>query len=337
MQLRTQESVYKVTVAPSAAEATHGEGYNESAVVVHKDIVASGARPKKLFPTTSAILAVFVDETAKSESPNKYIIFHMKPLTTIQCLESPCAEVLKGASSVLPPVARAIGMCARLATTDRLAANFKAERALAKDMGEGGLSLHSQCDVHCVAGAQAKCFDLFGYLVSNMVGLRSSLRMTGSMRKFLACVKAVVCNKLQVLCGRPLVEAERYRHHMLKLFLARGSHVAERRMSLWIWVIVDWRNQHKVEHYTGEPELPNEARLGSIWDSVVRVVIGALAGKAPSTFPRSRRTGCDLATVGIGLLLCVRLPHHLRAQRRSTTRDAQLGGAPRQCCSHSCR
>ena len=67
-----------------------------------------------------------------------------------------------------------------IATSDRLAANMKAERELCRERGPGWLHLHAICDVHRVSTMQSRSLGHVKDLVSRLVHLSLSLRMSGA-------------------------------------------------------------------------------------------------------------------------------------------------------------
>lgn len=196
-------------------------------------------------------------------------------------------------------------MKVRLAVSDRLAANMKAERALAADRGDGWSSLVLPCDIHRVSGAQTKALELLKSEVSLMINMSLSLRLAGNMKRFRACMSAMVASRLQVLDGQPPADATAYRLGCIRLFLARGSHSGRRRALLWQWLNGDWREPSCIQHYIdpARPAAQNAPEV--ILRMVTRALILALAPRAPSTFPRHRWTGADAAVDEVGLLCCV--------------------------------
>ena len=176
----------------------------------------------------------------------------------------------------------------RIATSDKLVANMKAERELCREKGPW-LHLHAICDVHRVSTMQSRSLGHVKELVSRMVHLSLSLRMSGDMKWFRACMRTVVESKLTLLQGACSAKAADYRSYILELFVARGQFAAKRRSLLWVWCNGDWRNKSAIEHYV-DP-------AGPFAEEVVNAFLSALASRQSSVFPRHRWTGCDsLAT-----------------------------------------
>lgn len=194
---------------------------------------------------------------------------------------------------------------ARAATSDRLAANLKAETQLVADRGERWASLQAPCDIHNLCGAQTKSLVGVATTITKLIHLSLSLRMSGHMKRFRACLRSVVRMKLVLLPGKASAEAHEYRSFVLKLFLSGGSFAAKRRSMLWMWCSGAWRNTERVEHHvdlTG----PVWARTPEyISRMITEAIVGAMASKPPSTFKRHRWTGCDLAVDEVGLLVAV--------------------------------
>lgn len=311
MTVRCEEIVYSVT--QKQANPDHNpEGQNtlatqRSLVKIESTTEASDTGPSKLFQTLTSFVLLLKNERAPADE-DKYIQLRGQPLSTVQFLSSTAAPVLKAAlraASCVPVASREFEMKVRAATSDKYAANALAEREVMAERGTAWLGLRSDCDIHCVAGSQTKSLDLFGDFVSLMVNLALSLRLVGNMRRFRACLKAVVRKRLQLLPGDPPATAAIYREHILNLFCSQGPRAADRWMHLCTWFNGDWQNLHKIEHYCSGPVPTDEGARNALVANVVRAATSALAHRAPSTFPRSRWTGSELATDDLGLMLSV--------------------------------
>ena len=73
-------------------------------------------------------------------------------------------------------------------------------------------------------------------------------------------------------------------------------------MMLWVWLNGDWREENQIQHYLDPRRSKAQNQPEIICRMITRALIGALAPKAPSTYPRHRWTGCDIATDVVGLL-----------------------------------
>ena len=274
--------------------------------------VIADSAPTKLFQSRlTTVLLVKASPTspaAGDEDAPVYFYFQGNPVTWIQNLETASAECLKAALQETSPVSAAssaFSLRVRAATSDRLAANLKAERALASERGSQWASLQSACDVHSVAGAQTKTLAFLSDFVSLMVNLSLSLRLHGNMRRFRACLQRLIATRLVIKHGQASPEAKAYREFCLNLFLSRGTHVAKRRMLLWLWCNGDWKNTQAIEHYVDPRADPEHSQPEYISNMMSVAIVGAMATRAPSVFPRHRWTGADLATDEIGIMLCV--------------------------------
>ena len=315
LEVRTDEAVYNIIEQRRLAGGPDETAASDKIVVrVRESKVVSDTAPTKLFQTrmTTTILVKATPAptaaAAAAAAADQYFLFSGNPVTWIQTLESASAECLKAALQAASPVSRAsqaFGMRVRAATSDRLAANLKAERALAAERGLGWVSLQSACDVHSVAGAHTKALAFVSEFISLMVNLSLSLRLHGNMRRFRACLKQLIAAKLVIKQGESSREARDYREFCLKLFLARGSFAAKRRMLLWLWCNGEWRNPDAIEHYVDPRSAPEHREPAYISKMIAEAIVGSMATRAPKLFPRHRWTGSDIATDEIGLMLCV--------------------------------
>ena len=103
----------------------------------------------------------------------------------MQYLADTSAATLKQAlteTASTSPAAQAFEFRVRLACSDRLAANFAAERGIASDRGDSWACLSHGCDIHDLATAQTKTWEFFKGDITGMVNLSLSLRLQGCMR-----------------------------------------------------------------------------------------------------------------------------------------------------------
>ena len=141
----------------------------------------------------------------------------------------------------------------------------------------------------CSRGPWANVKDL----VSRLVHLSLSLRMSGHTKWFRACMRTVVESKLTLLHGACSAKAADYCSYILELFVDRGQFAAKRRSLLWVWCNGDWRNKSAIEHYV-DLAGPFAQTRSYISREVVNAFLSALESRQPSVFPRHRWTGCDL-------------------------------------------
>ena len=306
MVTRTDAVVFDIAVRADHSIQALQDGSAQRPVSIRKTILGSDSGPSKLFQTSAQVAMLLKQQEVHEGGASKYLFVTGRPLTCIQLLETSSAEILKAAlqaSSSVSVAANAFQFKVRVATSDRLAANLKAERQLSLDRGADWLALQSPCDVHCVSGARTKTFALLDGFISLMVNLSLSLRLSGNMIRFRACVRGVVASRLKIMRGEPSPAALAYRLHMLQLFLSRGSGAARRRSMLWVWLNGDWRDESCIRHYEDPRRSRAQNKAEVICRMVTRAVIGALAHRAPAVFPRHRWTGVDLALDEMGLLL----------------------------------
>ena len=197
----------------------------------------------------------------------------------------------------------------RIATSDKLVANMKAERELCRERGPGWLHLHAICDVHRASTMQSRSLGHVKELGSRLVHLCLPLRMSGHMKWYRACMRTVVESKLTLLHGACRAKAADYCSYILEVFVARCQFAAKRRSLLWVWCNGDWRNKSAIEHYV-DPAGHFAQTRSYISREVVNAFLSALASRQPSVFPRHRWTGCDLACDEVGLLLSVHNVSH---------------------------
>lgn len=135
------------------------------------------------------------------------------------------------------------------ATSEKMSTHLKAERHLVKERGGKWASLQSPCEIHNLAIAQTKAFSGMAEFVSNMAHLGLSLRMSGRMKRFRACLRKVVLLKLLLLPGQSSAVARAHREFVLKLFLSRATFAAKKRAALWVSCSGDWRREGVIEHH----------------------------------------------------------------------------------------
>ena len=260
----------------------------------------------KLFQTRATVGVVLRHQLPDQEEPT-YVFLYGRPLTWVQTLESTSAAALLEAllrCSFAPNSADDFDMRVRVVSSDRLAANMKAERDLIAGR-PGWLLLHSGCGVHDVATAQSKTWELLSKLVSDLVNFSLSLRCGGNMKRFRSCLESLIAGRLRIVHGSAPPRAAMYRHYCLSLFCGNGGHAAKRRALLLVWGNGDWRNEQHIEHYLDPRRPVSKNATGYVARSIANACLVALTSTPPPTFPRSRWTGWDLAVDYAALLLCV--------------------------------
>ena len=200
----------------SGGEAAGDDEQSVAKVSVETEGIDVG--PSKLFQVRSGLAMLLKAKHHLGDEDASYFIVLGRPLTWVQELQSTSAEVLAKAlrdASCAPRESGAFRMVVRAATSDRLAANVKAEREVCRLRGEGWSSLRSPCDIHRVSTMQTSSLDHVSDLVSQMIHLSLSLRMGGLMKRFRARMRTVVDSRLKLLTGAPSGEAIEYRNRTL--------------------------------------------------------------------------------------------------------------------------
>lgn len=304
METRTREQIFQIS---TTSGATIGGGAPEQpSTVVKATLLGSDVGPSKLLQSSSTV-SILAKAKHTTEDSAKFLLVDAFPTTWVQIIESSSAEVLKAALEDI--TCASVGSIdasfkVRATTTDKLAANFKGERGLVRQRGPEWVSLHLSCDLHACSGAQTKTFALVDTFVTGMIQLSLSLRLSGNMARFRACVRRVVASKLVILNQPPSPDADAYRQKCLDLFVTGGADAARRRMLLWWWCNGDWQDHTSIQHFPGnrgDHGLSEE----DICDQVTTAVMIALVGKAPTTFARHRWTGADISIDELGALQCV--------------------------------
>lgn len=305
MQTKETDVVYDIASAKTDALAIPNVEASQGAIV-KKIIVGSSTGPSKLFQTASSVTLVLRRRGGDDGRPPS-VVLTTHPVTWVQVVESASVEVIKAAlqsCSAVTVASRAFGLKVRGATSDRLAANLKAEASLVSDRQGNWCSLMMPCDIHRVSGSQTKMMSLVEDSISGMINLSLSLRLSGNMKRVRSCLIKVTATKLELLDRPPSDEAQAHREQCLDLFLSRGPNAARRRMLLVCWCNGDWRVRGAIQHYPGNG-FSSRLTREQISKSIANALVAALAFRTPTIFARHRWTGADLAIDELGLMECV--------------------------------
>ena len=98
----------------------------------------------------------------------------------------------------------------RAAASDRLAANLKAEHALAGSRGPTWAYLVSPCGAHCVAGTHTKKCKLMPYVISGMAHVSLSLRAPGVFKRDRLCIAGITARHILAIHGSPGADADAF-------------------------------------------------------------------------------------------------------------------------------
>jgi hypothetical protein len=151
--------------------------------------------PLKVLQTESTYTMLLKITTAPGP---RYMLVRGSSANWLQAGDRMTSDVMKELLSVSSPCslgALQFEQKTRAVCTDRLAANFKAERAMVKERGDSWKLLHLECRMHTNATVHGRTFDkLDSDHISNMIHLALSLRAAGQMRTFRRFIKTWVTN-----------------------------------------------------------------------------------------------------------------------------------------------
>ena len=187
----------------------------------------------------------------------------------------------------------------RATTTDQAAANHSAETAFMQGRSEQNWAhLHLPCNMHIIAKAHSRSFDIVQNQISGMLNFALSLSLGGNMLKFRVSLIAVVRQRLQIIVGHPPADAQAYRQFILSHFCSSGRNLAVKRFLLEHFANGDWRCKDAVQLYV-EPGL--EVNAAGMVDQVCSALALALTGSLFKLYPRHRWVGADGTVAQIGL------------------------------------
>ena len=184
--------------------------------------------------------------------------------------------------------------------------------------GNAWSGLHLPCNIHIIAGAFKKSFQLMDSDVSGMINVALYLSMGPNMFLFRQTLTQLVASKLQIVRGTPTPEMHMYREHMLNLFCSAGRGLALKRFLLSKLPNGDWRRKDIIEVFI--PPGLDFARE-QVLDNVCTALVLSLAGSLFSVYPRHRWLGADTTVEQVGLCEAVNglLSSTLHSMMQSTT------------------
>lgn len=166
----------------------------------------------------------------------------------------------------------------RMTTTDRYAANFKAEADLVRDR-LGWILLGFGCEAHGVSNIHTKALECVQEDVRGFVNLGLAVRQTGAMLCFRNCLQQVVKDRIvwPPLRGEPPAAATDFRLQAITSLTDGWSRCSalQRRALLQLLPNGDWRKQGVVEVYLHDslPEPPTKKQfVEEVASSIVRVL-----------------------------------------------------------------
>lgn len=265
-------------------------------------------------------------------SSGKLLTVIGRAATWLQLLERTTGEVLLEAArrrSTVSSASESFNHKLRLVQHDAHGANDRCEQGWMRDHGDSWALLELHCDVHKVAGIQTKTIgNMMKGTISGQLHFALAVNDGVGMHRFKRVLRELVVERLVIRRGRPAADAESFRRHVLRLCLARGSRLLERRLALWCLPNGDWRSQGVVEVYVPMHAEVNRAALVETVASSLCAVL--LPGKF-QVYPRTRWTRSDTAFDEFCLLEAV---HGLasaifpRWRALATTRSAKAASAP---------
>ena len=156
----------------------------------------------KLFQTRSRIAQLRTRPEAGQVA--KFFVVAGHPVTRAQELECSTSVLLlkklRGVSCV-PQGRMRTGPQSKNCHQRPTANIVKAERVLCRGRGPSWLHLHASCEVHRVSTMQSRFLDHVKDLVSRSMHLSLSLRMSGHMKRFRACMRTVVESEVDAVAG----------------------------------------------------------------------------------------------------------------------------------------
>lgn len=287
--------------------AVGASGGGEVAVAVDDNRMASFKHtPELKLATNSAVQKVLQHQQAAGilmKVEGRSVMLLLPLLSNLVVVESGTGVVLQACQLGLSACTRATKLFSqrvRAVCTDGSSANIACEKGVAAARGAGSRTLHALCDVHRTSLVHNKLFTLLDDNVRGMVRCALSMRAGSAMGKFRRCLREEVEARLEVLHGRPSAEAEAYKQGMLGLFVSTGPHAALKRVLLAVCPNGDWRAP-RVQYFV--PATPGATEdKAAIREHLVAGVLTALCASRPEVYPRSRWTGCDVATDDLGII-----------------------------------
>ena len=253
--------------------------------------------------------------------------------TWLQLLERNTGEVLLESArrrSTLTAASESFAHKVRMSQTDAHGGNLRCERGWEAEHGPSWAHLGLTCSLHKIAAAHTKVFqELMGNLVSGQINFALALNEGTGILRFKDLVRAYVFEKLDVLRGSPPPEAAAYKRHVLRLCLARGARMVEKRLALLTLPNGDWRLRDTVQVYVPAAAVVDRDALAETIASSLNEVL--LPGRF-TLYPRNRWTKADEALDQFCLLEAV---HGLASavfppwRELATIKAAKAGGALR--------
>lgn len=272
--------------------------------VVQRSVVGSDVGVSKLFQA-ECMYGMFGKASLHPGAPADAVAIKGMCLTTIQDLERNSAEVYQEALmrvSCPSTAAAAFLLPTRLATSDKSAANLKAEKALVSERGPCWKGISLTCDMHTAAGCHTKTSVLVAEDITGVLHIALSLCSSGYMRKFRRCVFDDVKDRLVFLHGRPPISAEEYRLYIFNVFLPDTPQNKLKRTLAQLYLPGDWRNDDEIEYYFHTPGTDDRLSEECLRISIAQGIVRTLVNRQPAIYRRDRWVGFEMSLDQLGIL-----------------------------------
>ena len=222
------------------------------------------------------------------EVNGRLLMICISTLSNLTVIERGTAETLKECQLRLSGATRASATFRqqiRLVCTDGCAANILCEKHVAAARGDACSAVHVLCDVHRTSLVHGKTLSLLDDNVRGVLRCALSLRNGAALSRFRRCLKDEIASRLQIIPGRPPVEAVAYKKAALRLFVAHRKNLAVRRVLLAVSPNGDWRAQ-QVQYYVGA-HLEPQADRDSVLTHLTSGLLTPLLSSRPGLYPRA--------------------------------------------------
>lgn len=215
--------------------------------------------------------------------------------TWLQMLDRTTAECLLEAERRRSPLTENTALFAdklRVATLDRAGSNDRTERAWVRELGDQWSRITLSCEIHEVASAHTKVFDLTPQEITGQIHFAKSLNFGTGVLRFSRLLRSVVRERLVVLRGQPSLECRLFQRQLLRLCLARGGRLAQKRLALMTLPNGNWARHDRIEVFVPPGLAYDRERIAAVVaDSLEAVLVPG----AFRVYPRNRWTQVDLA------------------------------------------
>ena len=206
-----------------------------------------------------------------------------------------------------------------LFSTDEFSSNDLAEFCMQACRPSKWLRLATFCDIHKMATAQGKVFELTQAAISAVIHMSLSMVASGSVSKLQSLVSDIITSKFQLKIGKPQLseEAQRYAKEVLDIFLSVPDDFAvsvsdavssrqrlkyttrlKQRVVIQHFCNGDMRDTSTITHFAQPGEYVDADHA---LQTFLKYMIPVLVPCACPIFPRSRWFGADAALDYLGL------------------------------------